>query len=92
MLNTLADFMIALLDLVEAEIKLARRGVVVLVAVLIIGFISGLTILGALGLLTWAFYSILSRVMAQPGALTLCALTLLIIAGLSICYARKLVR
>jgi len=92
MLTPLADFMIALLDLVEAEIKSARQGLVLLGVVLIIGCISGLMILGALGLLMWAFYISLNKVMGQPSALALCALTLLFIAGLSLCYVRKIVR
>ncbi len=92
MLNPLADFTIALFDLVEAEVKSARQGIVLLGVVLIIGCISGLMVLGALGLLMWAFYISLNKVMGQPGALSLCALTLLLIAGLSVWYARKIIR
>jgi len=92
MLKSIADFLIAFLDLVEAEAISARRGIVVLGAVLMIGLAATLLILSALGLLVWAFYIILTRVMEQPGALSLCALTLILIAGAFLCHARRMLR
>ena len=54
MLKSIADFFIAFLDLIEAEAISARRGIVVLGAVLMIGLAATLLILSALGLLMWA--------------------------------------
>ena len=92
MLKSIADFLIAFLDLVEAEAISARRGIVVLGAVLMIGLAAMLITLSALGLLMWAFYLILIRVMEQPGALSLCALTLILTAGAFLCHARRMLR
>ena len=89
MLTIIADFIIASLDLVEAELKSVQRGIMLLCATLVIGLAS---VLGAIGLLVWAFYLVLLRVMEQPGALTLCALVLILIAGVPLCYLRRMLR
>lgn len=92
MLNNVTDFIIASLDLVEAELKAAQRGIVLLGVMLVAGIASGIIMLGALGLLVWSFYLVLLGYFEQPGALFLCALVLILIAGAPLCYLRRMLR
>jgi hypothetical protein len=89
MLTIIADFIIALLDLVEAELKSVQRSIMLLCATLVLGLAS---VLGAMGLLLWAFYLVLLGVMEQPEALFLCALVLILIGGVPLCYLRRMLR
>jgi hypothetical protein len=92
MLKEFVDFFIALLELVEAEAVSARQGIARFALALMLGVTGGLFALGAAGLLIWALYLVLGPAINQPAALAICAAALIIIAGLSLCYARKILR
>lgn len=92
MRKELADFLISFLDLIEAEAALARRMMGLFALAMMLGMAGGLIGVGAVGLLTWTLYLFLERGMGQPEALLICSLILIIIAGLSLWGAKRILR
>lgn len=91
MLGALSDFVIALLDLLEAEAKSARKGVFKLAVSLTLLSLAGLLALGALGLFVAALYLYLITIVSAALSAFLCGLLVIVIAGVFVWNARRMV-
>ena len=81
MLTPLSDFAIALVELVEAEVRAARKGVVKLGVAVVLVILAGILFLAALTLFLNVFYLWLLGTMTQISALFLCGVVTLSLAG-----------
>ncbi|NLB83019.1 MAG: hypothetical protein GX791_02105 [Synergistaceae bacterium] len=81
MLTPLSNFAIALVELVEAEVRSARKGVVKLGVAVMLVILAGILFLAALTLFLNVFYLWLLGTMTQISALFLCGVVTLALAG-----------
>ncbi|GAB1400311.1 hypothetical protein MASR2M79_11510 [Aminivibrio sp.] len=81
MLTPLSDFAIALVELVEAEVRAARKGVVKLGVAVVLVILAGILFLAALTLFLNVLYLWLLGTMTQTSALFLCGVVTLSLAG-----------
>ena len=87
MLTPLSDFAIALVELVEAEVRAARKGVVKLGVAVVLVILAGILFLAALTLFLNVFYLWLLGTMTQISALFLCGVVTLALSGGMLWYA-----
>jgi len=81
MLERFTDYAIALLELLEAEGRAARRGVVAAATKLALSAGGALLVTAAFALFGWALYLALAPVWGQAGATLACGALLLILGG-----------
>lgn len=91
-LSLLAELVIALLGLLEAEAREFRRGVVRLAAGLLLVGLSGVLVLGGLVLLMWSFYLFIGRFLEPPGTALVSGVVVFLLAGVVLWLARRLSR
>ena len=89
MLTPLSDFAIALVELIEAEVRSARKGVVKLGVALILVLLAGVLFLAAITLFLNVFYLWLLGIMTQISALFLCGLAALALSGGMLWFVRQ---
>lgn len=77
----IADVLIAALELLEAEGRSARRGLVRAFGSLVLMATAGLLLLGAVAVLGWAMVTALYPVVSAPLARLLVGTAVLIVAG-----------
>ena len=87
MLTPLSDFAIALVELVEAEVRAARKGVVKLGVAVVLVILAGILFLAALTLFQNVLYLWLLGTMTQISALFLCGVVTLALSGGMLWYA-----
>ena len=87
MLTPLSDFAIALVELVEAEVRAARKGVVKLGVAVVLVILAGILFLAALTLFLNVLYLWLLGTMTQISALFLCGVVTLALSGGMLWYA-----
>ena len=87
MLTPLSDFAIALVELVEAEVRAARKGVVKLGVAVVLVILAGILFLAALTLFLNVLYLWLLGTMTQISALFLCGVVTLALSGGLLWYA-----
>lgn len=81
MLTPLSDFAIALVELIEAEVRAARKGVVKLGVAVVLVILAGILFLAALTLFLNVLYLWLLSTMTQISAFFLCGVVTLALAG-----------
>lgn len=89
MREALAEFIIAIFDLIEAEGRLAKKHVVRMGGAFVIALAALPLVLAAFGAMVWALYLSLVPAFTPVQALLLCSLLLLILAGLMIYLAKR---
>lgn len=87
MLTPLSNFAIALVELVEAEVHAARKGVVKLGVAVVLVILAGILFLAALTLFLNVLYLWLLGTMTQISALFLCGVVTLALSGGMLWYA-----
>ena len=92
MLRALSDFVISLLELLEAESRSLRKGVVTLGTSLVFVSLAGFILFFALAFLIWSLYQALTPLLPAAVVSLLCGLTLLILAGVCLWIARNQIR
>lgn len=92
MLRALSDYVIAMLELLEAEAKNAQKGLVKLGISLTLVSVAGLLLLAAAAFFVWSLYIYLLTVMAAAPATLICGLLLLVLAGGLLWLASRQVR
>jgi hypothetical protein len=90
--SALAEYVLALLDLLQAEGRAARRAVSRLVAALALAAVAALFAVGGLGLLLWSMYSVLRPPLGHGGAALVVGLLSLAMACGSALLARQMAR
>jgi len=90
--TTLSDFIIALLDLAEAEGRLLRHSVTRTGWSLALIGVAAALLLGALLMMLWALYQFLQVRLGEPGAALLTGLAMLVPAALAAAAAQWLKR
>ncbi len=90
--TTLSDFIIALLDLLEAEGRLLRHSVTRTGAVLALIGVAAALLLGALLLMLWSLYQFLEPRVGTPAAGLFTGLAMLVPAALAAFAAQWLKR
>ncbi len=88
--TTLSDFIIALLDLLEAEGRALRHAVTRTGWSLAFIVVTAALLLGALALMLWAFYQFLEPRLGAPAASLITGLAMLIPAALAAVTAQWL--
>lgn len=91
-LNRLADFIIALVELLEAEGRALRRGVVRLAQALALGVGALVMAAGGAALLLWAFYQWMTAEVGYPANAAATGVVTLIAAGGMAWIASRLYR
>ena len=76
-----ADVLIAALELLEAEARSARKGLLRLAGGAVLLIVGGVLALAAMAFLAWALLTALYPVMAPPLARLLTGLAVLVVAG-----------
>lgn len=89
MLERFTEYTLALLGLLEAEGRSARRNIVATGTKLALIAGGGLLLTVALGILGWSLYLALVPVWGQPGAALACGTVLLILGGGLLWYANR---
>ncbi len=89
MLTPLSDFAIALVELAEAEVRAARKGIVKLGVALVLVLLAGILFLAALTFFFNVLYLWLLGTMTQISALFLCGLVALAISGGLLWFVRR---
>lgn len=92
MREALAEFIIAIFELLEAEGRLAKRQAVRLGGALLIALAALPLALGALGVLLAALYLSLVPALTPAQALVVCSAVLIALAALLCAWARRVVR
>lgn len=87
-----ADFIIALLDLAEAEAKAFREGMVRLGLGVALALLAGFAAAAGFGLLVWALYLAIAGAWGQPAAAGIVGSISLIVAGGAAWLAKRTVR
>lgn len=91
-MNWLTDFLLAVVDLFEAEARALRRGVARLVTSATLVVCAGVLVLAAVGLLTWSLYQYLLRYFDPAAAGGIGGVTLIIVAAIMFGVAKWLSR
>ncbi len=89
MLTPLSDFAIAFVELIEAEVRAARKGVVKLGVAVVLVILAGVLFLAALTLFLNVLYLWLLGVMTQISALFFCGMVTLALAGGILWFVRR---
>jgi hypothetical protein len=91
-LRGLAELIIALLELLEAEARAFRNGLFRLILSLALLGTAGTLTLGGLGLILWAVYLYLAILLSPPTATLLTGIVTLLVSGGLVWSARRLNR
>lgn len=89
MLGALSDFLIALLELLEAEARSARKGIVELSISLLLVGLAGALLLGAIGFLIWALFLLIDPHLPRAASAVICAVVVLLFAGALLFSAKR---
>jgi hypothetical protein len=89
MREALAEFIIAIFDLIEAEGRLAKKHLVRLGGAFVIALAALPLVLAAFGALVWALYLSLVPTFTPVQALLICSLVLLLLAALMVYLAKR---
>jgi hypothetical protein len=90
-MKALAEIAILFIELLEAEARAFRKGIIRLGIGIVLLAVAGGLLLGAIGLIVWAFYLTLVGVMPPAAAALLSGLIVLIFAGGLLWGARRAV-
>lgn len=81
MFRAVTEYLIALLELLQAEGRAVRKRLYDLGVSLILAWVAGVLTLAAMALLIWALYLALVPVVPQSVAALVCGLLLLLVSG-----------
>jgi hypothetical protein len=90
--KALSRLIVKLADLLEAEGRALRSGAVNIGLAAAIAFAGAIVGVAGIGLLSWAVFALLRRVLGPPGAAAICGLALLACAGVLLWIVRKMSR
>jgi hypothetical protein len=88
MLTSLSNVVIALIELIEAEVRSARKGVLQVGVAIMFLWLAGTLLLAAIGLCVWAFYLAIVSALSPSGAALICALFVIVLSGGTLWLAR----
>lgn len=89
MMNYLADILLSLLDLMEAEGRALRQGIVKAAVSLALILVAAVLLLGALTWLTWSmFLGLAATALGSAVAALLTGLATLVLAGIVLAFAK----
>lgn len=91
-MNALTDYLLALVDYLQAEGRRARRAIMCTAAALGLLSLAALLLVASLGLLLWSLYAALAVPLGSSVAALLVSLAALLVAALVALAARRLVR